>query len=499
MNRAERRRQEKKLSEAGRPSLPSSVQTLFTQAVAAHRAGQLQQAEHLYLQVLALVPSHADSLHFLGLLAYQVGRLDRARTLIGQALQLMPQHPHYWFNCGLVCQKQGRAAEAVEAYRRAITLKPQYPEAQNNLGNALRELGKLDKALAAYEKALSLNPRYVDARNNLGSAYRDLGQLERALQAYEQAVRVNPHHPEARNNLGMALRDAGRWDEAIEAYQTAVRVKPDYAKAHHNLGMTWLWKQALDLAIESFRKAAELTHNHGRQTAIGALYPSRIKHDAEQLEYLVTRGVLGPQHAAMVAGLRRLRERLSADRPVSGQVPLDHREWEAILPSFNRILHVAGCEAIAGGALNPALDVAAVEARYHARRPETTYVDDLLSPAALESLRTFCLESTIWKKDYDNGYIGAFLGEGFASPLLLQISEELRLRFPRIFEDHRLTQAWAFKYDSELTGLNIHADAAAVNVNFWITPDEANLDPEHGGLVVWDKEAPKEWNFREYN
>ena len=36
----------------------------------------------------------------------------------------------------------------------------------------------------------------------------------------------------------------------------------------------------------------------------------------------------------------------------------------------------------------------------------------------------------------------------------------------------------------------MHADAAAVNVNFWLTPDDANLDPDGGGLVVWDKEAP---------
>jgi hypothetical protein len=75
----------------------------------------------------------------------------------------------------------------------------------------------------------------------------------------------------------------------------------------------------------------------------------------------------------------------------------------------------------------------------------------------------------------------------------------LRQAFPRIFKQHRLTQAWAFKQDSARRGLNIHADAAAVNVNFWITRDEANLNPASGGLVVYDKEAPGEWNFAEYN
>jgi small-conductance mechanosensitive channel len=50
-----------------------------------------------------------------------------------------------------------------------------------------------------------------------------------------------------------------------------------------------------------------------------------------------------------------------------------------------------------------------------------------------------------------------------------------------------------------MTGIDIHADFAAVNVNFWISPDEGNLDHNSGGLVVWDKAAPKDWSFKEYN
>ena len=58
---------------------------------------------------------------------------------------------------------------------------------------------------------------------------------------------------------------------------------------------------------------------------------------------------------------------------------------------------------------------------------------------------------------------------------------------------------WRFKYDSRLGGTNIHADEAAVNVNFWLTPDEANLDPDSGGPVLWDVAAPMNWNFAKFN
>ena len=82
---------------------------------------------------------------------------------------------------------------------------------------------------------------------------------------------------------------------------------------------------------------------------------------------------------------------------------------------------------------------------------------------------------------------------------MLQIAEELRAGLPGIFGDHRLMQLWAYKYDSQLAGIDMHADFAAVNVNFWITPTEANLDPESGGMVIWDREAPADWGVDEYN
>lgn len=58
---------------------------------------------------------------------------------------------------------------------------------------------------------------------------------------------------------------------------------------------------------------------------------------------------------------------------------------------------------------------------------------------------------------------------------------------------------WAYKCDQNLSSLNKHADYAAVNINFWISPDDANIDPESGGLVVYKDEAPLSWDFRRYN
>ena len=49
-----------------------------------------------------------------------------------------------------------------------------------------------------------------------------------------------------------------------------------------------------------------------------------------------------------------------------------------------------------------------------------------------------------------------------------------------------------------MSGIPIHADFAAVNVNFWVTPDEANLDEDSGGLIVWNKRMPPDWELWRY-
>ncbi|MBT6959818.1 MAG: hypothetical protein HOA00_01620, partial [Rhodospirillaceae bacterium] len=62
-----------------------------------------------------------------------------------------------------------------------------------------------------------------------------------------------------------------------------------------------------------------------------------------------------------------------------------------------------------------------------------------------------------------------------------------------------MAYAWGFKYDSTLSGVPVHADDAVVNVNFWVTSDDANRSPDTGGLIVWDKKPPAEWTYEDYN
>ncbi len=463
------------------------------------QAGRLADAEQLYRQALDIAPRQPEALHLLGLVLYRQQRLDEAISSITAAVEQQPSSPLYWFNLGVIFQKGLKSQEAINAYRKALALHPRYLEALVNLGNVLREDGRFAESIETYQKALVLNPSQPETLNNLGVALKEHGHLDQAIASYRQALMLKPTHIEALNNLGLALMEAGTLRDAIDLFQQALSIRPGYQKALYNLGIAWSWVGDDAKAVDCFMQVAQAKHDHGNPVVETSIYRSRIKHDVEQVAYLLGKGHLSDDRRSYLSSLQQLQHALEHDPQQGNRLPLSQGQALSVAPSFNRILFCLPPPRIAGGALNPALDVESIEARYFAKQPEVTFIDELLNREALVALREFCLEATIWKKDYENGYSGAFLGDGFASPLLFQIAEELRLKLPRIFKHHRLTQAWAFKHDSARRGLNIHADAAAVNVNFWITPDEANLNPETGGLIVYDREAPKEWNFRDYN
>jgi hypothetical protein len=229
------------------------------------------------------------------------------------------------------------------------------------------------------------------------------------------------------------------------------------------------------------------------------LTPSKLLHDIEQFEYLRGRGVLRDELAPVVAAYD---DALAALAPLGpdARVPLRAAADAAIGHVYNRIVHVRPTPRLPR-ALSAAWDPAAIEGQYFTRRPNAVVVDDFLTDEALRSLRAFCLESTIWSENrYNHGRLGSMFQDGFNCPLLVQIAEELRAALPRIIRpDLPARQIWGYKYPTEMPQETPHADFAVVNVNFWITPHEANLDESTGGLHLYDVAAPAHWGYRTYN
>jgi tetratricopeptide (TPR) repeat protein len=426
--------------------------SLHAQAVDAHQRGQLAEAERLYLQLLEAAPGAFAPLHLLGVVRAQQGRNAEALDLIGRALQASPDVPEALLNYGNVLKNMGRFDEALASYDRALAARPDYVDALFNRGNACREMKRAGEAVASYDRVLVLRPGHEGALVNRGNALHELGREDEALASFERALTQNPNNAETWKNRGITLRVLQRFGEALASFDRALALRPGHAELLNYRGHVLCESDRVAEGLAVFRQAAQASAAGNRSGPL----PQKARHDAEQQAWLGSRA------------------------KVDGPLFLD------------------GGEKLAGPAINPA-NAEKVTGEWHASNQQLVVIDNLLTPEALSALRRFCLGSNVWRQAYQDGYLGAFPEHGFAAPLLAQIADEFRDIFPAIFGGHPLRYLWAFKYDSAMSGIKIHADEAAVNVNFWITPDEANLDPAHGGLVVWDKAAPLDWDFDKYN
>jgi tetratricopeptide (TPR) repeat protein len=326
-----------------------------------------------------------------------------------------------------------------------------------------QQVGNLPEAERACRRILRLRPSHPKANYFLGLILTDQGRLAEAEAALRRSVATAPNSLDGQIGLGWVLLNQEKLDEAEAAFRRALKLEPDAADALAGLGGVLFHRGAIAESVPYYRRSVSLTYGR-RQRSPAPREPEpphKVRHDQEQRAYLN----IGNEPRPGASIMFNLEE--------GGRVP--------------------------GRAVNPDCSGGELARLWQVSSPQVAVIDNLLSEAALDKLRSFCLRSTIWHQVFANGYLGAMPEDGFACPLIVQIADELRSTYPAIVGDNRLTRCWAFKYDSRLKGINIHADFAAVNVNFWITPDEANLDPESGGLVIWDKPAPAEWSFAEIN
>lgn len=506
-------------------------------AVHFHSQGQLDNARTLYKSVLSQFPNDFGVRYHLGLLESQAGDLEQAAMHFSLAVRANPQSADAQNNLAFTLQQLGRDADALLAFQQAQALSPTDAGVAVNLGLLHKKLQQLPQALACFERALQSHPQDVALLCNRGNVLQQMGDHSDALSCYEQALAIEPDNPVVLCNAGSVLSELARYQDAFEYADHATRTHPGHAQAWVERGNSLKLLDRTTEAVASFEKALQidpgLVQAHTslaatvlsdivdtkrvveagrkslsvylqatylaprlRQTGLN-IGAARLRHDMQQAQWLAQHGYKVPGLAAFLKGAEGLLHKVQnpATTRTVHATPAElarmqtflSTPWVHAMPSMPNVL-------------NPDNDWAALEEAYLAGAPEILAIDNFLSEPALEAFRDFAHASRVWHGEYANHYLGAFANRGFNSPLHLQLARELRQRMPCVFQDYLLTQLWGFKYEPAVTrGINVHADFAKVNLNFWISPSECNLDPDSGGLKVYDVPAPEDWTFEQYN
>ncbi|HEU5046778.1 MAG TPA: tetratricopeptide repeat protein [Rickettsiales bacterium] len=298
---------------------PSSNDRL-TQAMALHQAGNLDEAEKLYRQLLAASPKNADVLTLLGVIEIQRGAPAKAIKFLDKAIAANPKHAMAYHNYGsaLAMQHKYREAlvkydaalshnaenpdtyysratvlfslkrfqEAVESCQKALTFAPENAVACNTCAAALLQLKRYEEALAYCDRAIMLQPGYANAHNNRAIILQRLKRYEEALESCDRALTLSPNHAEAHSTRGSILRNLKRYDEALASCDKALGIIPGFAEAHNNRGNALLGLRRYEEAYAAYHAALASKPDYAEaHSNLGFILQNLQRYSAALIEY----------------------------------------------------------------------------------------------------------------------------------------------------------------------------------------------------------------------
>jgi predicted O-linked N-acetylglucosamine transferase (SPINDLY family) len=241
--------------------MSAQVESALRNAHLLHRAGQLEEARALCVQVLRLHPGQPQALTLLGIIAAQTGDFERAVALFGQILQLDPRSVAAHNNRGHALLALRQPAAALASYDEAIAIQPDQAPAHWGRGKALFELQRYEDAVASQDQAIALRPDYGAAHFERGRALAELMRYEAAVASLDEAVARGFGHPDAWIVRGSALYSLQRFEAALQSYDRAIALAPNDAPAYYNRGNTLSMLERPEGAIASYDRAIALDPN----------------------------------------------------------------------------------------------------------------------------------------------------------------------------------------------------------------------------------------------
>jgi tetratricopeptide (TPR) repeat protein len=139
--------------------IESKHKVAFTQAVSAMKAGKLNKAQDLFINLINEQPNISNAHVNLGILFIKNKSLNEAENAFIQALKINPGNIYALNQLGILHRQQGNFSESKSAYEKAINIEPDYAFAHLNLG-VLYDLYLYDfpKAIEQYKKYQELLP-----------------------------------------------------------------------------------------------------------------------------------------------------------------------------------------------------------------------------------------------------------------------------------------------------------------------------------------------------
>jgi len=267
----------------------SSIPELFGSGEAALRAGNLDQAESSFKQVLAQDANSAGAYANLGVIAMRRQNWSAALDLLNKAERLAPNVAGIRLNIGLVHYRQSDFRAAIAPFESVVRDKPDglqaryllglcyffteryadavhvlqdlWPQESNDLnylyvlGNAADKAGNTELQDRALSRFVELGQNTAEYHLLMGKAFLNREENDKALAELQQAAQSDPNLPFVHFNLGLVYLACLDFDRAKEQFEKDIALEPDVAFNYDRLGLVYIYQQQDAKAEENFREA----------------------------------------------------------------------------------------------------------------------------------------------------------------------------------------------------------------------------------------------------
>ena len=180
--------------------MEANSEKLLQQAITAHKAGKLKEAEHLYRSILKIHPNHPDANHNLGVLAVSISKIKEALPYFKKALKVNPNIEQLWISYIDALIRTNSVDELDEIIVSAKNNRSQFnsnklASSLNNKGVQGKKSSGFNQTKTFYEIALKINPLYPIAYNNLGNLLKENYIFSRQGQYFKKAICLSPSFP----------------------------------------------------------------------------------------------------------------------------------------------------------------------------------------------------------------------------------------------------------------------------------------------------------------
>lgn len=172
-----------------------------------------------------------------GVAAYKAGNYDTAIERYSAFLRSRPNDHHAWYNRGLAYFKKAEYAKAADDFSKAVALDANYTEAFTQRARSYNELasGDLQRysalAIADFSKAISLRPNAAGLYRERGQAYLKVRENVKALADIDNVIRLGEKNADTYYLRGKIKFDGRSYTEAGADLREAIRLDPQHTAA----------------------------------------------------------------------------------------------------------------------------------------------------------------------------------------------------------------------------------------------------------------------------